>query len=159
MTLNVLTPRGQQSLSDERAAASIFERNTGIEYHRTPDSSPASVDAVIVKGGHIVGVVETKCRYGVTRASLRDRWKDEWLITMDKVEHGKAAAAAMSVPFYGFCFLVDDGVLLVQKIADAEGQYAVSFRVERTETVKNCNGGTKKVPNAFIPMGNAKEFK
>lgn len=159
MTLNILTPRGQQTLIDEIAAAAIFERSTGLSYIRTPDHLPARVDAVITKAGHIAGVVETKCRYGVTRANLRDGWKDEWLVTMEKIEQVKAAASAMCVPFYGFLFLVDEGLLLTQMIADETGQYCVRFRVDRTETQKNVNGGSVVRCNAFIDMSNAKEWR
>ena len=159
MSLDILTPRGQKTLSDEMAAASIFERGTGLEYYRTPDNRPAKVDAVITKMGHIAGVVETKCRYQLTRASLRDGWKDEWLVTMDKIEHAKAAAAALCVPLYGFLYLVDEGLLLTQRITDESGQYCVRFRVDRTETQRTVNGGSVVRCNAFIDMSNAKEWR
>jgi hypothetical protein len=123
------------------------------------DNLPAKVDAVITKMGHIAGVVETKCRYGVTRANLRDGWKDEWLVTMDKIEHAKAAAAALCVPLYGFLFLVDEGLLLTQKITDESGQYCVKFRCEKTETQRTVNGGSVVRCNAFIDMSDAKEWR
>lgn len=159
MSLDILTPRGQKTLSDEMTAASIFERGTGLEYYRTPDNLPAKVDAVITKLGHIAGVVETKCRYGVTREDLRGKWGDEWLVTMDKIEHAKAASAALCVPLYGFLFLVDEGLLLTQKITDESGQYCVRFRVDRTETQRTVNGGSIVRCNAFIDMSNAKEWR
>jgi hypothetical protein len=159
MSLDILTPRGQQTLVDEMRAAAIFEMSTGLAYHRTPDSLPAKVDAVITKQGRIAGVVETKCRYCLTRARLRDEWKDEWLVTMEKIEQAKAAAAALCVPLYGFLFLADEGVLLTQKITDEAGQYEVKFRCEKTQTQKTVNGGSVVRCNAYIDMSNAKEWR
>ena len=130
-----------------------------MSYVRTPDHLPARVDAVIVKGGRIAGVVETKCRYDMTRASLRDEFKNEWLVSMHKVESLKAASASMCVPAYGFLYVVRDGLLLVKRITDEAGEYDIPFRVDRKETQKNCNGGTKKEPNAYISMANAPEYK
>jgi hypothetical protein len=90
---------------------------------------------------------------------LRGKWGDEWLVTMDKIEHAKAASAALCVPLYGFLFLVDEGLLLTQKITDESGQYCVRFRVDRTETQRTVNGGSIVRCNAFIDMSNAKEWR
>ena len=158
-TLNILTPRGQQTLRDEADAAAIFERCTGLSYVRTPDHLPSRVDALLIKEGRIAGVVETKCRYDMTRASLRDEFKNEWLVSMHKIESLKAASASLCVPAFGFLYIVRDGLLLVQRITDEAGEYAIPFRVDRKETQKNCNGGTKKEPNAFFSMANAPEYK
>lgn len=159
MSLDILTPKGQQTLADEMRAAGIFEQATGLEYYRTPDDAPAKVDAVITKLGHVCGVVETKCRYGVTRGDLREKWNDEWLVTMEKIEQAKSVAAAMGVPLYGFLYLVDDGVLLTQRIADEDGQYCVRFRADRTKTQRTVNGGSVVRCNAYIDVSDAKEWR
>lgn len=156
--MDILTPRGQQTLADELRAAALFEERTGLKYVRTPDDQPAKVDAVIVKEGRVAGVVETKCRYGCTRQTLRDAWGDEWLVTMEKVEQAKGAAALLRVPLYGFLYLVDEGVLLTKKLADEEGQYCCRLRCDNTQTQRTCNGGKAVRCNAFIDMKDAKEF-
>jgi hypothetical protein len=157
--MDVLTPRGQQTLKDEQSAAKIFEESTGLSYVRTPDDQPAKVDAVIVDKGRIVAVVETKCRYGVDRKTLREKWSDEWLVTMEKVESAKDAAALLAVPLYGFLFLVDEGVLLTKQLADATGQYSCKMRLDNTSTQRTVNGGSIVRCNAFIDMTAAKEWK
>jgi hypothetical protein len=156
--MDVLTARGQLTLVDERIAANAFSRATRIEYVRTPDDQPAKADAVLVRDGRLIGLVETKCRYDLTLEQFRSRFANEWLVTMDKIESSKALAAGLCVPLYGFLFLVSSGVLLTKKIAGADGQYECKFRVDRTETQATVNGGRARRVNAFINMAGATEF-
>ena len=157
--MDILTPKGQQTVRDEQAAAAIFEKATGCRYIGTPKDMPAKVDAVVVNAANrIVAVVETKCRYGVTRNSLREAWDDEWLITMEKLDEGREAARLLGVPLYGFLYLVDEQLLLTKVIAGPTGQYCCKLWVDQTETQATVNGGTATRANAFVDMSDAKEW-
>ena len=157
--MDILTPKGQQTLRDEMAAAEIFQLATGCLYVTTPKNMPAKVDAVVIgQNGQLLAVVETKCRYGVTRHSLRESFDDEWLITMEKLDEGREAARLLAVPLYGFLYLVDEQLLLTKVIADPTGQYCCKLWVDQTETQATVNGGKATRANAFVDMSDAKEW-
>jgi hypothetical protein len=157
--MDILTPKGQQTARDEQAAAAIFEKATGCRYVGTPKDQPAKVDAVVVgPSGEIVAVVETKCRYKLSRNALRQGWNDEWLVTMEKLDEGREAARLLAVPLYGFLYLVDEQLLLTKLIADPSGQYCCKLRVDQTETQATVNGGKATRANAFVDMSDAREW-
>jgi hypothetical protein len=156
--MDILTPRGQQTQADERAAAGIFERASGCRYVETPKDRPAKVDAVVMSASTLVAVVETKCRYGVTREQLRGSWQDEWLVTFEKLEDGRKAAGLLGVPLIGFLYLAEEQLLLTQRLTDDAGQYCCKLRLDNTRTQKTCNGGSTVRCNAFIDMSAAKEW-
>jgi len=157
--MDILTPKGQQTLRDELVAAEIFQLATGCLYVTTPKDMPAKVDAVIIgQAGQLVAVVETKCRYGVTRQQLRDGWGDEWLVTMEKLDEGRQAARLLGVPLFGFLFLVEEALLLTKVIASPAGQYCCRLRVDQTETQATVNGGKATRANAFVDMSDAREW-
>jgi len=149
MSLDIATPKGQVSLKDEQIVARWVNRKEGRIYAQTPKDSPAKVDAVLIKGGTIIGLAETKCRYGVSLSKLRTAWRNEWLVTWEKVESGLKMAEQLCVPLYGFLYLVDDDVLLIANLSKAE------IRQEFTETQKTINGGKIVRENCFIPMKGA----
>jgi hypothetical protein len=157
--LDILTPRGQQTLVDEAAAAAIWERaNPGFAYITTPKDTASSIDAVLVRDGSIQAIAETKCRYGLTLDQFRGAFGGEWLVTMDKLVSASRLAAGLCVPLYGFLYLADEGVLLTQRITDSTGQFVVRLRCENTATQKTVNGGSVVRANAFIDMSQARQW-
>lgn len=161
MGLDVLTPRGQQTVRDEEAAAALWElANPSYRYCRTPKDSASAVDALIVgRDGLLAGVVEVKCRYGVTEDSFKAAFQSEWLVTMDKLVKGAGVARTLCVPYYGFLYLVDARTLLTRKIADSDGQFCVPFRCDNTVTRKTVNGGEATRANAYIDMTECRVFR
>jgi hypothetical protein len=157
MPLDVLTSLGQQSLADEAKAARLWEQhNRGWQYIDTRKDTHAAVDAVLVKDGEVLAVAETKCRYGLTLQQFRTTFDSEWLVTTAKILNAAQVAESLQVPLYGFLFLVDDGVLLTNRIADRDGQFVARFRCDNTRTQKTINGGEIVRSNAFIDMSNAR---
>lgn len=64
MSLDVLSPKGQQSVLHEQAAAGLFvAHHRGYRYVQTPKDRPADVDAILLRRDVMEQVVETKCRY------------------------------------------------------------------------------------------------
>jgi hypothetical protein len=160
MSLDVLTPRGQRTVADEQLAAAIWQsHNPALRYVHTPKNSPSAVDAVLTNGTEVVAVAETKCRYDLTFEKFLGQFNGEWLVTMDKVVKASAIASSLYVPLYGFLYLVEDEVLLTQRLCNEQGQFCVPFRCERTETRRTVNGGSIVRPNAYIDMSEAQTWR
>ena len=160
MTLDVNTTKGLESLADERLAVAILGQNfPHLQYCDTPKAKPAVVDAVLIKAGSIYAVVETKCRPAVTLAKLQGEWKNQWLVTFEKIIAGAKIAEALQVPFFGFLFLPAEKALLVQQIWNPEAGFAAEMNIKRTITQATTNGGSIERSNAYIDMGAARIYR
>lgn len=158
--MDILTPRGQETAADERAAALLWEGQfEDCRYVPTPKHKPASVDALLLSRGVLRGVAETKCRYSMTTNQFFHTFKGEWLVTMDKLVKAANVAAGLGVPLYGFLYLVDERVLITKRLTDDAGLFDCAFRCERTETQATCNGGTACRANAFLDMNGANMYR
>ena len=113
------------------------------------------MDGFTIKGDRITSCFESKCRK-MTRRQLA-QWGNEWLVTYEKIQHGATLARTLGVPFYGFLYLVPDGIILTVKIADKQGDFLPRIRLERTETQRTINGGKIVRTNAYIDISNATE--
>lgn len=158
--LNINTPRGQAALREEYKALELYEQHHPEMTHvSTPKGKPARLDGVLVdREGVIRAVVESKARYGLTLEAFRTKFKNEWLLSLEKIEEGARVAELFCVPFVGFLYLVEDETLLTIQIADETGSFSVPFYVRKTETLKNINGGKALRNNAFISMKEARVF-
>ena len=146
MNLDIHSARGQVSLADEQHVADWFNAKPGFQYIQTPKDQPAKVDAILIRHGEIVGIAETKCRYNLTLEQFQRMFQNEWLITAEKVDTGIKLGQMLCVPLYGFLFLVDDDVLLVQNLSTA------TMRRQVTETQRTINGGTAIRENVYVDM-------
>lgn len=160
MTLDIQSERGQATLTDERAAAALYEQmNPGWSYISTNKDRPVVADGFLCKDAEIKAVVETKCRYGFTCDQFWNAWNGRWLITEKKLRACAELAKTLEVPLVGFLYIVDEGVLLTKRIADERGNYLTSIEIGNTETQRSVNGGTAVRSNAFIDMTDAKEWR
>jgi hypothetical protein len=159
--LDVLTPRGRQTVADLQRGVSLWESaNPGWRYAATPDTTAAAIDGLLVDpGGTTRAIVEAKCRYDVTVEQFVSQYKNEWLITMAKLTTACDAARLLCVPLVGFLYLVKSDVLLSQRIADDEGTFVARFWCAPTKTRKTCNGGTACRSNAYINMEGSKRYE
>jgi hypothetical protein len=153
VSLDILTPNGQVSLKDEQIVADWVNGFDGRQYIQTPKKLPAKVDAILVKHNSIVGVVETKCRYNLSLLKFQTEFKNEWLVTWEKVKGGLQLAEGLCVPLFGFLYLVDDDTLLIREISEK------ILRTQVTATQRTINGGIAIRENAFIEMNDAKIFR
>jgi hypothetical protein len=157
--MDILTPRGLQTLEDEHKAARIWTGHyPAYQYVMTPKEEPAVVDAVLVKDKIVVAVVETKCRYDMTIQDLMSHRNGEWLVTHEKLLKARQVGLGLGVPLVGFLYMVQDKVLLVQKLTDTDGNFVVEMRLEETTTQQTVNGGIVTRRNAFIKMHNASVY-
>jgi hypothetical protein len=158
--LDILTPRGQQTLRDLNNAVALWEvYNPGWKVSLLPDERESAIDGFLVDpSGQIKAGIEVKCRYGVTRDGFRSTFNNEWLVTMRKLTTAWNVCSALCVPLVGFLYLVDDRTLLTKRILDAEGDFCAAFSCDRTETQKTVNGGKAERANAFINMEGCREY-
>lgn len=130
-------------------------------YIETPKDSPALIDAIITdeRGGTMRAVVETKCRYNLKLAQLKNSFNNEWLVTWTKVQNAMQIAISLGVPCVGLLYLVEEKTLLVQKLSDQYGNLMAKLRIENTKTQATINGEKAVRNNAFIDMTNAKIYQ
>jgi len=155
--LDILTPRGQKSLSDERDVKRWFEATFNLKYVETPKHRTAFVDAVIVKDG-VVAVVETKCRYNTSLDDFKTKFNNEWLVTWEKLNSGIRISKDLAVPFYGILYLVESGIVMTARVSDNIGNVVAPIRLETTITQATINGGSANRTNAFVNMESAKIY-
>lgn len=154
MSLDVNTERGRQTIWEEIDMIQILRSHwPEATYLHTNKEGSASVDAIITRHERLFAVAETKCRQ-MTLAELRGPFKDEWLVTHDKLQRVALAADLLGVEFWGLLYLVPDKTLLRIKLY-FEGQWLVPIRTAHTETQKTVNGGKIVRENAFIRMTKA----
>lgn len=160
MGLDILTPRGQQTVRDLNDAVALWEVcNPGWKVSMLPPSRESAIDGFLIKpDGEIAAGIEAKCRYGVTLDGLRTTFGNEWLVTMRKLTTAWNVCSALCVPLVGFLYLVDERVLLTKRIVDDGGDFCAEFRCDRTETQRTVNGGTAMRGNAFIRMEDCREY-
>ena len=158
--MDILTPKGQETLRKERAVIAAWPRlYPGFLYIETDKERDAVNDGIIVKAktNTIVAVCETKCR-GSTIEQF-DNWNREWLITYKKIKRNAFLAREMRVFFTGIMYLAPSNILLVKNLYDGNAdKWLVDFRTDKTETQQTVNGGRVVRENAFIDMRGAREF-
>jgi hypothetical protein len=158
--MDILTPKGQETLVEEARAVRLWHsRYPTFQYCETPKDTPAAVDAILIKNGMIKGVVETKCRRHMSLEKLEHEYRWEWLVTTEKIEKGRYVAEALQVPFIGFLDLVDDDVLLYHTLWKPDYGWVPDIKTRETRTQYSVNGGSALRENSFIDMSNAKYIK
>jgi hypothetical protein len=160
MSLDILTLKGQESWRDEQRLAAWLEQNFKFRYVQTPKHVSATVDAVLIGANHaLIGVAETKCRYNLDMNEFKTAFKQEWLMTWNKVNYAMKIATGLGVPLVGFLFLVKPSVVLVQRISNPNGELVAPIRLQTTTTKATINGGYAVRTNAFIDMSAAKFYE
>ena len=157
--MDILTKRGKSSLQYEREAIEKFSLiHPEYRFIETPKERPAAADGVFMKHGVLHSVVEVKVR-DVTRKKLRFAFRDNWLVTMEKVEKGRTLSALLGIPFVGMLYLLPEKRLLTLMITDDKGEWAFDFETSETTTQRCINGGEAVRLNAFLPLATAKEHE
>ncbi|MFW6246990.1 MAG: hypothetical protein ACOC22_02320 [bacterium] len=157
MGLDINTPKGQISLTQEKIMLNHIEECWGVQIVETNKKDSALVDGIILKNNEIVGICENKCR-NMTYDTLVNSY-GSWLITYSKLEIGQIASKIFKVPFIGFLYLVDDDITLFWKITDNEGNFLFEFKTEETPTQATINGGSAIRLNAYLPVEFSKKVE
>ena len=149
-----------ETLQHENNAVRLFiKKHPNYEYVHTPKDGYSPVDAVLKKNDCVKAIVETKCRLNLSYDKFRHLFGCEWLLSLDKIIAGRQLAIHLNVPFVGFLYLVEDDLLLVQRICDESGLYTANMTIRSNETKRTMAGGKIVRNNAFIEMNNATLFR
>ena len=99
MSLDILTEKDKRLLSKKpRQWLCLLQGLTDGRKH-TSKKGTAIVDGLLFKDGVLSGVVETKCRTCDTE-TFKNQFRNEWLITYQKVEDAKRCASLLHVPLW-----------------------------------------------------------
>ena len=166
MNLDINTPRGQKSLRDEQVMLNSIAKKYGSQVYQTPKEREAKCDGIIARNGEIRGIFESKCRYNLyydfNTGKLDVEGKngfrpcDSWLITYEKIELGAYLSKLLCVPFIGFLYIVNSGVVLTWKITDDVGNIIIDTNEAVTATQYSINGGTAVRKNAYLKLTDSK---
>ena len=135
--MDIFTPKGQESLEQERKLLASFCAATNYSVIETDKNQPAQVDGFIVDGGVLCGVFESKCRKA--DVAKMHKWGDEWILTHQKLLDGAEISKRLCTPFYGIVYLLDEPIGIFIKLTDSETQATI-------------NGGTVVRANAYIDL-------
>lgn len=159
--MDILTPKGQETVAQERRAIELFNKQfPQLKIIETPKDKPVRLDGFIYSTAHgeIVSGFETKCR-NMSLDDLRSKYNNEWLITADKITEGVKLCDALGIHFHGLLYLVPDDTLLVVPIwANGADEYSSKITFRETETQKTVNGGTITRLNAFVDVSKATQI-
>ena len=154
--MDILTPKGQKSLEQERKLLQSFCAAMQCTVIETDKNRPAQVDGFIVRDGVLFGVFESKCRNATV--SQMHRWGDEWILTYQKLLDGAEISRRLCTPFYGIVYLLGEPIGIFIQLTDSEGKILPKVRVDETETQATINGGTAVRLNAYIDISNCYTF-
>ena len=154
--MDILTPRGQESRKWEDRAVEIWSSHyPDIIYASTDKNTPCVVDAVLVKNGKIIGVVEQKSRPGMTVLDFNVTYEKRWLVTQKKLDDAAEIAQALQTKLVGFLYFPEADVLLVKTLMAPGKGWVTDIRKEHTRTQATINGGSVVRLNAYIDMTDA----
>lgn len=154
--MDILTPKGQETLAQEREAISLFLQSfPGFEFFETPKHTPADIDGVIIRDGVMVSGVEAKCR-NMTVGDLVNKYNYQWLVTADKLDRGVSVCERLGIDFRGFLYLVPDKMLFIVPIFSYKDGWLAEVDYDITETQATVNGGVARRLNAYVDVSKAR---
>jgi len=155
MSLDINTPRGQESVQEELEMLDIMRyAHKDYQFIHTPITKAALIDGMIIRDGELVGIYESKCRRS-TLKQFKNEFSSEWMVSFHKLQAGSQLAKALCVPFIGFLYLVPDKMVARIKLTDDNGNFLPSIFIGRKQTSKCCNGGTMMDNCGFISLDSA----
>lgn len=155
MSLDINTPRGQESVHEELEMLDILETDhDDCKFIHTPITKAALIDGMIIRDGELVGIYESKCRRN-TLKEFKNEFSNEWMVSFHKLQAGSQLSKALCVPFIGFLYLVPDKMVAQIKLTDDKGNFLPSILIGRKQTSKCCNGGTMMDTCGFISLDSA----
>lgn len=161
--LAILTPLGRRSAEREAdAVAGLLRAFKGLSWISTEKAEPAKVDGFLYDHRSNPSVLKAICEVKsreMTLGKLKGDYEFRWLITAQKIADGAMLSRSLCAPFVGILHLVPDNVILIQKLVNSDGSYAVDIKYEQTITPATINGGSVTRLNAFVNMSKAKMYK
>lgn len=157
MSLDIDSPKGQQSLIEERKMLDVVRSYYEFDVFETDKEVGCRVDGFLARDNQLFGVFESKCRE-MDLHTLRVNYKNQWLITYDKILAGLDLSKQLYVPYYGLLYLLHEPICMMIQISDDRGNAIVDIAVRETITQRSINGGLAKRVNGFVDMSTAYTF-
>tara|TARA_R100000458_G_C8276357_1_gene251650 strand:- start:956 stop:1405 length:450 start_codon:yes stop_codon:yes gene_type:complete len=134
----------------DRVEKRLFEYlSEKYDFNYTMTNTYAPVDGVLIKDNKIERVVEVKCRW-MSLQELKSR--GSYLISYEKILHGREASRAFKAPFFILLYLVlSDNIVAIQMTRE-DGEFISAFETEVTTTKKNMYGGKVDRQNAYVSL-------
>ena len=152
--MDILTPKGQQTLHQEREAVRIFgDSFPEYKFTETPKDRPADIDGIISLHGTMVCGVEVKCR-NMTMDVLVNEYGKKWLVTADKIDRCVNVCKSLAIDFRGFLYLVPEKTLLIVPIWSYKDGFTCKIDRAGSLTQGTVNGGIAYRVNAYIHIEN-----
>jgi len=116
------------------------------------------IDGIIVKEKKIVAIYELKTR-DIKFETLCKQYNDEFLISKSKLDAGVQMSKQTRTPFVLILNTTIDDNIFIKSITNDNGEIICQYRIEKTKTKKNIDGGVAIRDNAFIKMFNVFSIK
>lgn len=116
------------------------------------------IDGIIVKEKKIVAIYELKTR-DIKFETLCKQYNDEFLISKSKLDAGVQMSTQTRTPFVLILNTTIDDNIFIKSITNDNGEIICQYRIEKTKTKKNIDGGVAIRDNAFIKMFNLFSIK
>jgi len=155
MTLDINTPRGQESVEEEAEMLNIIKaKNPSSQFFHTPITKASLIDGFITQNQQLIAIYESKCRRH-SLETFKNQFNNEWMISSHKLLAGAQLSKMLEVPFVGYLYIVNQ-VVLSAKITNDKGRFTIPIRFAEKVTSASCNGGIMKDTCGFI---NLKDMK
>lgn len=138
----------------EKRLFEYLEENFGFNYTMTQNL--ALLDGVLIKDNKISRIVEIKVRW-MSLDELKAR--GSYLISYNKLEHGRAVSRAFKVPFIILLYLVDSDNICSIQMTREDGEFITPFETKVTTTKKNIYGGQVERVNAYVSLHRLKVIR
>jgi hypothetical protein len=163
-SLDCNTPRGQIYIGTQLSCHTRIEEALNCEVISTNTKSSSDIDALLVRNKILIGLGEVKSRemsFDLISKKLmyNGRGYDSYLITHEKLEKLRNLCKIFNVSGFLFVSLLLDGKIAVWKICDANGNFCVEMKKEKTKTQATCNGGTAFRENAYLSLNSMQILK
>jgi len=145
--LDCVTPRGQAFVVEQRAIAERLARVRGLDVVHLASAGAAPIDALFHRAQRLCAIGEVKAR-AMSYAGLVDF--GSYLVTFDKLCHGRDLAARLEVEYVLVVGLLD--AVVWWNVSDKRGRWLVEFVTRATETQATCNGGIAVRMNAYLSL-------
>jgi hypothetical protein len=164
MRLDCETERGRVFIGHQIKTQNILESlGYKIISMSTKDSKSDVIIARDIDGvTTMTGVAEIKSREMAGSVPLTRSYLSRnggYLITEDKIHHGKKLSSITNVPFFVIVNLLKENVILIWKVTNSSGDLIIDYKSKATVTQATCNGGKANRVNAFLPIENAYCFE
>jgi len=160
--LDCETEKGAYFIDKQYSTTNILKNKYPSLIFKHRKLKTAGEDCYVYHNNKLSAVSEIKCRPYINRDKkipftfeiLKNRYKNEYLITAEKLYHLQSISKARGIPSFVFFDLPSESCIVRLKITDSNGEFVTTFEERETMTKYSCNdekGDTVRL-NAFIPI-------